>query len=173
MSIFWGNKTIPAQTKVFLYIRLMMHSWETSIYFCKKKFLCFGWWLLDLHGVNVNFRDKNIFAKIKGGLFLDYHLLYSGGIIYDNFNSIAIDRKGVLQLSVQDILNTWRHKCAVILNKSVEDYPELLSWELYVLIWVACCKTVSFKIFVAVIPKEELAGGALPILLLVWQWHRS
>ncbi len=30
-----------------------------------------------------------------------------------------------------------------------------------------CCKNVSFNIFIVVILKERLVGGALPILLLV------
>ncbi len=39
-------------------------------------------------------------------------------------------------------------------------------------VWVACCKSASFKIFVVVIPKskERLAGRAPPILVFVWHW---
>ena len=36
--------------------------------------------------------------------------------------------------------------------------------------WAVCRKNVSLKVFVIVIPKEGLADGAPPILLLVWLW---
>ena len=36
--------------------------------------------------------------------------------------------------------------------------------------WVVCRKSTSFKIFVVVIPKEGLTGGAWPIVLLLWHW---
>ncbi len=41
---------------------------------------------------------------------------------------------------------------------------------LIIITWIVCCKNVSLKIFVLVIPKAGLAGQAPQILLLVW--HR-
>ncbi len=37
-------------------------------------------------------------------------------------------------------------------------------------LWGVCHKNVSFKVFVIVIPKEALAGRAVPVLFLVWWW---